>query len=68
MLGLDLISETGFYKTVAVISHGAAISNIKSYLSGEQYEDIDFCIIVGTQGNYNVISSGTYRDFFNAEN
>jgi probable phosphoglycerate mutase len=66
MRGLDLVCETGCYMNAAVISHGAAISNIKSYLSGEKYEDVDYCVLECSNGKYKVISSGKYREKFSA--
>lgn len=67
MRGLDLICETGCYRTAAVISHDAAISNIRSYLLGKRYEDVDFCVLVGSRRNYRVVVSGRYADVFGSE-
>ena len=43
--GLDIIRDNYNYDKVAIISHGAAIRNKKKKISGEKYEDIDYCII-----------------------
>lgn len=58
--GLDIIRDNYSYDKVAIISHGAAISNIKSKISGEKYEDIDYCVIKYYNNNYTVVESGKY--------
>lgn len=58
--GLDIIRDNYNYDKVAIISHGAAISNIKSKISGEKYEDIDYCIIKYCNNKYTIIASGKY--------
>ena len=59
--GLNAIYNNYNYKKVAIISHGAAISNIKSKISGDTYEDIDFCIIKCYNNTYKVLSFGKYK-------
>lgn len=59
--GLDTIRDNYNFKNVAIISHGAAISNIKSKISGEKYEDIDFCIIKKDNNEYKVLEYGKYQ-------
>lgn len=49
------------YKKVAIISHGAAISNLKSYISNENYCDIDKCTIKYDDGKFNIINCGIYN-------
>ena len=46
---------------VAIISHGAAISNIKSEISGDKYEDIDYCILKYYNNNYEIVEYGNYE-------
>ena len=58
--GLDIIRDNYNYDKVAIISHGAAISNIKSKISGEKYEDIDYCIIKYYNNKYTIVESGKY--------
>lgn len=58
--GLDIIRDNYNYDKVAIISHGAAISNIKSKISGEKYEDIDYCIIKYYNNKYVIVASGKY--------
>lgn len=58
--GMKIISDNYDYYKIAVVSHGAAISNIKSYISKEKYEDIDYCTIKLIDGNYEVIDYGRY--------
>lgn len=59
--GMDIIKNNYNYNKVAIISHGAAISNIKSRISGDKYEDIDFCIIKCYNNEYKVVDFGTYQ-------
>lgn len=58
--GLDIIRDNYNYDKVAIISHGAAISSIKSKISGEKYEDIDYCIIKYYNNKYTIVESGKY--------
>ena len=58
--GLDIIRDNYNYDKVAIISHGAAISNIKSKISGEKYEDIGYCIIKNYNNKYTIVESGKY--------
>lgn len=59
--GMDIIKDDYNFNKVAIISHGAAISNVKSIISGEKYEDIDFCVIKCYNNKYKVIDYGTYQ-------
>ncbi len=59
--GLNIIRDNYNYEKVAIISHGAAISNIKSKISDEKYEDIDYCVIMYKDGKYKVVDCGTYN-------
>lgn len=45
------------YKKVALITHGATMSNLKSAIDGEQYIDIDYCKIVYENKKFKVIES-----------
>lgn len=58
--GLEIIKDNYNYNKVAIISHSAAISNIKSKISGEKYEDIDYCVIKYYNNKYKVIDYGRY--------
>lgn len=59
--GLETIIKHYNYNKIAIISHGAAISNIKSKISKEKYEDIDYCVIKYYNHEYKVIDSGKYK-------
>ena len=59
--GLNVISDNYNYEKVAIISHGAAISNIKSKISKKTYEDIDYCVIMRYNNKYEVIDFGKYN-------
>lgn len=48
------------YQKIAIISHGAAISNVKSNISKENYKDIDRCIIKYDNNNFTILESGNY--------
>lgn len=41
---MDVVKKTN-YTNIAIVTHSAAISNVKSYISGEQYIDIDQCTL-----------------------
>ncbi|MBO4516165.1 hypothetical protein J5751_01725 [bacterium] len=49
------------YDKMAIISHGAAISNIKSYIAKSEYEDIDYCVIKIYRDKFEVLSFGNYK-------
>lgn len=49
------------YDKMAIISHGAAISNIKSYIAKSKYEDIDYCVIKIYRDKFGVLSFGNYK-------
>ena len=59
--GMDIIRNKYNYDRVAIISHGAAISNIKSEISGDKYEDIDYCILKYHNNNYEIVEYGNYE-------
>lgn len=59
--GMDIIRDNYTFDKVAIISHGAAISNVKSIISGEKYENIDFCVIKCYNNEYKVGDYGTYQ-------
>lgn len=59
--GMDIIRNKYNYDRVAIISHGAAISNIKSEISGDKYEDIDYCILKYYNNNYEIVEYGNYE-------
>lgn len=57
---MNVIKNTN-YTNIAIITHSAAISNIKSYISGDTYIDIDQCTLQYENDtlsviDYNVIS------------
>lgn len=58
--GLDIIRDNYNYNKVAIISHGAAISNLKAKLSGDRYEDIDYCIVKYNNNKYTIVEFGKY--------
>ena len=45
------------YKKVALITHGATMSNLKAAIDGKQYIDIDYCKIVYENKEFKVIES-----------
>lgn len=51
------------FKRVAVISHGAAISNVKSFISGEPYEDVDSCVLEYSDEKFKVMKSKQYKKY-----
>lgn len=57
---LDQVVNQFPYHTVAVISHSAAISNVKAILTGDPYEDISYCTLKYSEGKFHVIESGDY--------
>lgn len=57
---LNNIIKKYSYTKVAIISHGAAISNIKSYISKDDYKDIDKCVIKYDGYKFNVLESDIY--------
>lgn len=63
--GLNMIQNDYTYSTVAVVSHSAAISNMKAYISHEKYEDIDYCVLQLCGQSRRVLSYGTYENLFN---
>lgn len=59
--GINNIYNSYNYEKIAIISHGAAISNIKSYISKSKYIDIDYCIIKVYNRKYEIIDFGNYN-------
>lgn len=45
------------YERVAIITHGATMSNLKSEIDGEQYIDIDYCKIVYENKKFKLVES-----------
>ena len=45
------------YKKIAIITHGATMSNLKSAIDGEQYIDIDYCKIVYENKKFKIVES-----------
>lgn len=48
------------YKNIAIVSHGAAISNLKAIFSGDSYIEIDRCVLLYENNMFKVIESGIY--------
>lgn len=61
---LNCINESYNYKNVAVVTHGAAISNVKAYLSKESFSKIDYCIIQFVEQKWKVLDAGLYNNLF----
>lgn len=61
---LNCINESYNYKNVAVVTHGAAISNVKAYLSKESFSKIDYCIIQFVEQKWEVLDAGLYDNLF----
>ena len=38
--------------------------HVKSHLSKDPFIDIDYCVLSGSCGSYQVLASGTYSDLF----
>lgn len=51
------------YKKMAIIAHNATISNIKAFISGEDYIDIDRCVLLFENNTSKVIEAGYFSDF-----
>ncbi len=51
--------DTTIYRFLAVVAHGAAISNVKSALSGESYRDIDYCKLRRFKDTLEVLECGS---------
>lgn len=45
------------FEKVAIITHGATMSNLKSAIDGEQYIDIDYCKIVYENKKFKLVES-----------
>ena len=53
---IDIASTTN-YQNIAIVSHSAVISNLKSYLTGDKYESLSECTIAyDDSGNLKVLS------------
>ena len=50
--------DTMQYKNLAVVAHGAAISNVNSAISGEPYQDVDYCKLRCFRDNLEVLEYG----------
>lgn len=59
--GLKVVHNNYHYDVVAVVSHGAAISNVRSFISGKPYKDIDYCVIEINNEKWEVVDAGTYN-------
>lgn len=51
--------DTTQYKNLAVVAHGAAISNVNSAVSGEPYKDVDYCKLRCFKDNLEVLEFGS---------
>ena len=45
------------YKNIAIITHGAAISNLKAFISGDNYIDIGKCFLLYSNNTFKIIES-----------
>lgn len=52
---MDVVKKTS-YTNIAIVTHSAAISNIKSYISGDSYVDVDQCTLQYENENISVIN------------
>lgn len=59
--GLKYIRDTFSYDKVLIIAHGAAISNVFSYVNHSSYKDIDYCILRTDGDSFSAVSSGEYE-------
>jgi len=59
--GIEIVYNKYNYDKVAIISHGAAISNIKSYITKDKYEEVDYCVIKLYNNKYEVVDFGCYQ-------
>ncbi len=59
--GIEIIYNNYTYDKVTIISHGAAISNLKAYISNSKYENIDYCVIKLYNNKYDVVDFGCYK-------
>ena len=57
MLFLENYVVKSSYNIVAIITHGATMSNLKSVIDGEEYIDIDYCKIVYSNKKFKVIET-----------
>ncbi len=60
--GLKYICEQYTYDRVLIIAHGAAISNVFSYINKSPYIDIDYCELTTDGESFYALSSGQYAD------
>ena len=51
--------DTTLYKNLAVVAHGAAISNVNSAISGNPYQDVDYCKLRFFKDNLEVLEYGS---------
>ena len=45
------------YKKIAIITHGATMSNLKSVIDGKKYVDIDYCKIIYDKKKFKIVES-----------
>ena len=50
------------YEKVLVVTHGAAISNVVSYLNNSTYQEFDYCYLKPEADSFSVILTGRYDD------
>lgn len=60
--GLKNIEERYSYDRVLVISHGAAISNVFSYINRTPFESIDYCELTTEDDGFLAVESGKYDE------
>ena len=59
--GISIVYDCYNYDRVAIVSHGAAISNLKAHLMNHKYEDIDYCVIKVFGDKYEVTDYWKYE-------
>lgn len=52
---LNKVALESTSKSIAILTHSAAMSNIKSFISGDKYEDIENCELLFSNGVFKVI-------------
>ena len=57
-----IIIETP-YKNIAIVAHGAVVSNLKAAISGNSYTDINTCVLSYENDTFKVVKYGVYTDF-----
>lgn len=56
------IRDNYSYDRVLVITHGAAISNVVSYVNQSSYQEFDYCYLNLDEDSFSVVSTGRYDD------